>query len=224
MIFNYWLPVLIACAAADWLAVWHGWHKLSCLAKPGALLALLIWFGTAGRFQGDLLWFGAGFFLSLLGDVFLLLSHRFFVFGLGAFLLAHLAFIYAFYRPLPGFSIPLGMLAVLIALLWMLLYGRLRRVLRQPGAHAKMRVPVGVYSLAIAFMLFSALLTLWRADWSFPANGLAAAGGLLFFCSDTLLAFDRFDRPIPHARFWVRVNYHLAQAALAAGALLHHLG
>jgi len=73
-------------------------------------------------------------------------------------------------------------------------------------------------------MLFSTLATLVGRDWDVPADARAAAGGLLFFCSDSLLAFDRFVRPFPRARFWVRVTYHLGQLGLALGALLHALG
>ena len=94
--------------------------------------------------------------------------------------------------------------------------------MRASKAHSRMRVPVAVYSGVIALMLFSALLTLFRPDWQAAGrSALAAGGGFLFFISDTMLAYDRFVRSFPHARFWVRITYHTGQLGLAAGALLH---
>jgi len=216
-----WLLAYLITAAADWLAVWRGWQRLGWLTKPAALAVLLAGFGALGGFRGSLLWFGFGLFFSLLGDFFLLLSHGYFIYGLAAFLAAHVAYLVGFNGPLPEAGLPVYLLGVLILTGWWLLYGRLSAAMRASGRNAKMRLPVGIYSAVLALMLFSALLTLFRADWGARAAACAAIGGGLFFCSDTLLAFDRFVRPFRRARFWVRATYHLAQLALAAGALLH---
>ena len=96
-----WLPVFLLLAAADWLALWRGWQRVNYLTKPAAMLALLIGFGWQGHFAGSLLWVGLGFGFSLLGDVFLLLSHGWFIYGLAAFLLAHISYIIGFLFPCP---------------------------------------------------------------------------------------------------------------------------
>lgn len=220
---NAWLPAFVCTAAADWLAVWHGWRRVGYLTKPAALVLLLVWFGSVGRFQGYLMAFGIGFLFSLLGDILLMLGYRFFLPGLVSFLLAHVAYVLAFNDPLPGVSLPFIGLSLVVLVLWLRIERRLVRAIQSSPAHSRMRVPVALYSTVIALMLFSALLTLFRPDWRMPSAGWAAAGGFLFFLSDTMLAFDRFVRPFRRARFWVRVSYHCGQLGLAAGALLHLL-
>jgi uncharacterized membrane protein YhhN len=48
---------------------------------------------------------------------------------------------------------------------------------------------------------------------------LAAAGATCFLASDTLLAVDRFDRPIPRGTLAVHVTYHVAQVLLVLSLL-----
>lgn len=220
---NAWLPACVLAAAADWLAVWRGWRRVGYFTKPAAMVLLLIWFGSVGRFQGLLMAFGIGFLFSLVGDILLLAGYHYFLPGLVAFLLAHLAYILAFNQPQPPFSLSFLVLGLAVLAVWLAILARLDGAMRASLAHGRMRVPVALYSGVIALMLFSALLTLFRPDWQLPAAALAAVGGFLFFISDTMLAYDRFVRPFPRARFWVRVSYHAGQLGLAAGALLHVL-
>ncbi len=141
-----------------------------------------------------------------------------------AFLLAHISYLVGFNRPLPAIDPFFFIVGFIILPAWGLLCRRLDAALRVSERQTRMRLPVAIYSAVIAAMLFSAMLTLFRPDWDWPAAGYAAAGGFLFFCSDTMLAFDRFVRPFTRARFWVRVTYHLGQSGLALGALLHAMG
>lgn len=219
-----WLPVFLLLAAADWLALWQGWQRVNYLTKPAAMLALLIGFGWQGHFAGSLLWVGLGFGFSLLGDIFLLLSHGWFIYGLAAFLLAHVSTIIGFLFPCPKLDAICWLPALAVLVGWRVISGRLKLAMRPPGRQARLQRPVELYGAVLGLMLFSTLATLFRRNWDVPAAALAAAGGLLFFCSDSLLAFDRFVRPFPRARFWVRVTYHLGQLGLALGALLHALG
>jgi uncharacterized membrane protein YhhN len=220
---NAWLPACVSLAAADWLAVWQGWRRVGYLTKPATMVLLLVWFGSAGHFQGSLLTFGIGFLFSLMGDILLMASHHYFLPGLGAFLLAHLAYILAFNHPQPQLTPVFYILGLAVLFIWLLIYSRLDRAMRASNTHNRMRIPVAMYSSVIALMLLSAFLTLFRPDWQLPAAALAASGGFLFFISDTMLAYDRFVRSFPRARFWVRVTYHTGQLGLAAGALLHVL-
>jgi uncharacterized membrane protein YhhN len=65
-----------------------------------------------------------------------------------------------------------------------------------------------------------AVSTFFRYDWNTNAAALTGAGGILFFTSDLLLAFDRFVKPVRHGALIIMVTYHLAQIALVGGALL----
>ena len=208
-------------AFLDWFAVYNQYERINYISKPGTLFALIVWFICIGGLQGALLWFGVGLVFSLVGDVFLLLPERYFRAGLLVFLLAHIAYIIGFNQPLPALGVHFYILALAIAALGMVMFGIIRAGLQQHEEGGKMLVPVLVYSITISIMLFSALLTLFRADWQICASGLAAGGGALFFFSDYLLAYNRFVQPLPHARLWVRITYHLGQLGLAAGALYH---
>jgi uncharacterized membrane protein YhhN len=48
----------------------------------------------------------------------------------------------------------------------------------------------------------------------------AGLGAVLFLASDTLLAWNRFLRPIPTGPLWVHITYHAAQGLLVL-SLLH---
>ena len=89
----------------------------------------------------------------------------------------------------------------------------------KPAFISQMEWPMMIYLLVICMMLFSSVLTLFRPDWILPAAGLAATGGILFFISDNLLVINRFIKPFPNARLWVRICYHLGQLGLITGVL-----
>jgi alkenylglycerophosphocholine hydrolase len=118
--------------------------------------------------------------------VFLLFSNerRWFLFGLGAFLLAHVAYILGFNTPPPPFNaktivVAFMVLMSVLPLVRRILLGAVQKGLRRPVE------PVRVYTTLISFMLFSALITLFRTDWlSMPAY-LVSLGAILFITSDS---------------------------------------
>jgi uncharacterized membrane protein YhhN len=72
-------------------------------------------------------------------------------------------------------------------------------------------------------MFLSALATIGKPGWE-PVNYLSVAlGGLLFYLSDTLLAYDRFVTPIRYGRLFVRITYHIGQILLLTGAVNHFI-
>jgi len=140
------------------------------LGFVGVALALGVR-GAYGR------WMLAGLVLSVAGDLFLLSKEKApFLAGLVAFLLAHLAYAAAFLpvsHPSPG---------VLLALL---ATGAL--VLRLLWPHlGSMRPAVSAYTAVITFMLWLALGV---------HRGEVAAGALLFYASDLLVARGAFVAP-----------------------------
>lgn len=115
-----------------------------------------------------------GLLLSAAGDA-LLLSHRqpAFLAGIGAFLLAHVAYAVAF-APRSRVSVPVAAVLAVVAL------GVVRWLWPHLGTF---RVPVVVYAIAITAMLLLALGV---------ASPLARLGALLFYLSDLTVARDRF--------------------------------
>ena len=150
----------------------------------------------------------AGLWLSLSGDVLLMLPQGLFVPGLVAFALAHLCYIRAFATGLaPRMSWGPAMVVVALAggnllALW-------------PHLPADMQLPVSVYVLLIGCM---ACLALERWRQGQPGGRDAAAGAVLFVLSDSLLAWDRFADPLPLAIAGVLLTYWAAQWLIAGSA------
>ncbi|MGO1000814.1 lysoplasmalogenase [Lysobacter sp. CA196] len=147
-----------------------------------------------------------GLLLSTLGDVFLMLPGDWFVFGLGSFLCAHIAYLVALTRRAPWFAAlwPYPAYAALAALVLSVLWPHL------PG---ELRVPVIVYVVVLAAMAAQAA-AVWRRR-ATRATALAALGGAFFVASDATLAIDRFAAPFAAASALVLATYWIAQTLIA---------
>jgi uncharacterized membrane protein YhhN len=210
----------ILTAILEWLAVYKNWRKVEYIAKPGVMIFLFAWFLLTGGMRGPLFWFGLGILFSIGGDVLLLLPNekRWFPFGLGSFLLAHIAYIVGLNQPpAPLNTITLGV-ALLVAVTAFPLINRIVRNLPKKGLR-RLVEPVRYYAATISLMLYSGLMTLFRTDWlSIPAY-LASLGALLFLVSDMVLAWNKFVKPIRRGRLALMITYHIGQMALIAGAV-----
>ncbi len=208
--------VALGLGAADWYAVARCDRRFEYIFKPATLVAVIAAAAllTLGPHDARLApFFLIGLVFSLAGDVFLMLpGTRFFVSGLASFLIAHVAYVAGLNPTLPPWPAPL--LLVPVAALWFLLFRGVAGGLRRHG-QTRLLGPVALYSVVLSLMLLSAWATLWRPEWSSSRCALAAAGGTLFFASDSMLAWDRFVTPSPSAHLRVMVTYHLAQIALA---------
>lgn len=143
------------------------------LLMPALLLAVL-W---ALRLRlGDLLVFAVlGILFSWAGDALLESPGDIgFLLGLGGFMLAHLAYLVLFLRPLRERRIP--WYAAAYALWWVVL------VLFLAPHIGPLLVPVAAYGLVLAASSAAALGT----------NRFSAIGALVFLLSDTILAFKLF--------------------------------
>ena len=210
---------LPALAAADWALAWREKHLWRWITKPAVLVLLIAWFTQVGRWQEGLAWFGLGLVFSLLGDIFLQAPARFFLPGVGAFLLAHLAYIAGFLQGELAWH--WGMLAplALAAGAFTVLTRRVRAGLCCQG-ETSLAAPVTVYALVLCVMALAASTTLFRPDWATGPAWLMTVGAWLFLASDSVLALNRFVKPVANADLVVMVTYHLAQVLIAAGALM----
>ena len=191
-----------------------GWSEVYLWAKPLALLALIFaaWQGSAG-IKGRA-WLMAALALSLSGDV-LLMGQGMFVYGLVAFLLAHLSYIQLFRQDAPWLHSRRAV-AIAISVASLVYVG-----LDQNGLPTELRVPVAAYVLVIATMAAQA----WgRAKHLGTAASVWVAwGSVSFMLSDTLLALDKFVSPLPYAGLWVLATYYLAQGLIVRGVCLRRL-
>lgn len=182
----------VAAAVSALLAIAADWeerrHRAFFVLKP-LTTVLIIAVAYARGHEGDYaLWVLAALSLSLAGDVFLMFgdgarnSDKAFIAGLASFLLAHVAFVFAFAQDLRSPDLPGWLAAVVfyaIAMLFVLL----------PRAGA-LKLPVLVYCLALAAMVFAAAAR--HATFGDAHSLLAVLGALLFMVSDSLLGARRF--------------------------------
>lgn len=217
----YWtIGIVAGIAVLDWLTITQNWGRIKYYTKPGVMVALLLWFYCMTGFRGEGVLFALALLFSLIGDIWLMLPGNYFLRGLVAFFLAHCAYIGAFNPTLPTSSSVRVILLVVMLIVIVFFFTQIRAgMVRKRGARI-LRIMSGIYSLVLGLMTVSTITTLTRPEWV-PAYAIqAAAGGVLFFASDSLLAYDRFVRPISNGRLAVRITYHLGQILIISGAAL----
>lgn len=206
-------------AGLESLALWKQIRPLEFIAKPAVMVVLFIYLWTSTGLSGAGLWFGLGILLSLTGDVFLLWLDRFFIFGLIAFLLGHVAYVIGFNTPASPFTIWGIILAIIVGLSGVRVMRRILVALLSKG-QSRLRVPVTIYGMVISIMLLSAMLKLTDISWGAGASLFVAVGAFLFFASDIVLAWNKFVTPIQNGRMINIGMYHLGQIALIAGVVM----
>jgi len=154
---------------------------------------------------------------SLAGDVFLMLPQDLFVAGLGAFLLAHIAYVLAFNRTAPPEPLT-AIAAVGAALVAVPLYLRMRAGMVAKG-QKEFAVPVAIYVVAIGAMVVSAVATAGRPEWPTLNSAAAIAGAVLFMASDSMIGWNRFVGEFRGADVAIISTYHLGQVLLVLGLL-----
>lgn len=216
---NIWLVLAFVFAALEAWAVWKNRIRLEYVAKPAVMVCLFIWLYLGTGLQGVTLWFGVGILFSLAGDVFLMLSlDRMFIFGLIAFLFAHIAYLTGFQNELMEFG-PWSVL--LIVILSVSAVRVLRRIVSAMRASGQNRLvnPVILYSTVITVMLYAAMTTISNPEWKTSASFFVSAGAFLFYLSDIVLAWNKFVAPIKNGRVINIILYHLGQIGLIAGVI-----
>ncbi|HSP77073.1 MAG TPA: lysoplasmalogenase [Myxococcaceae bacterium] len=176
-------------------------------SKAVPLLCMLLWLWPARERYARLI--RVGLVLSLLGDLLLEASPDLFLPALGAFLLAHVAYVTAYVtvtrRPSLARGVPFALLGLgLGVLLW-------------PGLGG-LALPVTAYIAVICAMM-------WRSAAMLGGDGLgrreqwaALAGALMFAASDTLLALRLFMQPVPGSSYAIILLYWAGQLGITLSA------
>ena len=182
-------------------------HLLAGVAKIFAscgFLAVAVFSGALHSTYGKVLL--AGLALSFLGDAFLIgETQTAFLAGLSAFLLAHLAYVAAFF--ISGVSwrwagtAAIPVIGIAIAVTYWL----------SPHIAPTLAVPVRVYIIVISAMVIAAFGTRGKGG---PA--LILAGALLFFLSDLSVAALRLVQTDFPNYIWGLPLYYAGQLCLAA--------
>jgi len=197
----------VSCASAAIVADLRGRRDLYHVLKPLTTLLILA-IAVVDRDPPTAAYralFVGGLAASLAGDVLLMLPDRYFAAGLGAFLVAHVLYV-------------LGMrstgtpLAPPITSLVFCAYAVAFFVHLRPHA-GRLWPAILVYALVITGMAWVAFST--AVSGVAPGRWLAFGGALLFVASDSLLAQNRFVRPLRREPLLVLGTYYAAQLLLA---------
>ncbi len=222
----FFIGIALIIALFDWAAVAANWKAIRYITKPGVIILLLVWLGDNDAFAGPMLWFSGGLVFSLAGDILLILPREPFIPALLAFLFAHVSYIIGFNSSPPPVNWPGIILALIVMITGIQIFRRLINNMPSDLVR-KLRIPLLAYTIVISLMLLSALLTLVRPEppspgsWNAYPALLVSAGALLFFLSDTSLAWNKFVKSFPYASLIVMVTYHLGQFGIILGAYLH---
>jgi len=175
-----------------------------CVASAGFLVVAALagaLRGTAGRLAF------AGLSFSALGDVLLIADGgQLFLYGLVAFLVAHLLYTAAFLahgvdrRRMVIAAVPLGVLSLAVSI-WL-----------TPFVDGSLQLPVRAYTVVITVMVISAAGLAGGAT-----NRLVPLGAILFYLSDLAVAVDRFVQPGFPNYAWGLPLYYGGQLLIAVG-------
>ena len=189
---------------------------LRLLTKGLPVIALIFWLrgAPAGTYRR---WITIGLVFSLGGDILLdipqaQLANQF-VFGLGSFLIGHLAYVVAYTSD----TRRLAPLALLVAAAC---GGCMFYVLNsKPEGLGSLLIPVALYALTISAMLWRALARVGVAGIPQASVWFAAAGALLFVASDSMIGINKFVQPFVEAKYAIIIMYWLGQFGIAASAM-----
>jgi len=160
------------------------------------IMALIIHHNSASTYSITIIY---SLLASLIGDIFLI-NKKYFLYGLSCFFLAHIGFTIGFIS-LFGFSINVIALAILM-LIGILYFLFLLNDLR------KHKVPVALYISAIIVMNWQGI-NLILHDQSFVYFGIAVAT-ILFSVSDSIIAFNKYNRSFKVAEILILSTYWIA--------------
>lgn len=180
------------------------------LTKPLIMISIMVFyfFQTQNQrnFQDKLILIA--FFFSLLGDTFLMFQgEKYFMFGLGSFLITHLFYIFTFSRNWLKTNI--------LARISFIIFSVIMLFLLQHNIGISLFIPIVIYIITITIMAISASERKANSE----SYRLVLLSAVLFLLSDSLIAIDKFVVPIPFQTFLIMGTYILAQYLIAVGFL-----
>lgn len=187
--------------------------------KPAIVFALMGYYVLTADQRNNT--FLTGLFFGWIGDVLLMFTDRgeiFFIFGLVAFLIGHLFYIFSFRQLTWDRESNLLPTQKVRYIFPILLVGTGLMVILYPNL-GDMKMPVMVYDIVIMLMASYALLRVGRTSQS--SFGFVLTGALLFMVSDSLLAINKFYSPFYMASIGIMGTYIAAQFMLVRGVLIH---
>ncbi len=218
--------LLVGCAAETvFIILEHRKRMLGALLTKGCASLLFVFAGILAFSRSDNPVFARlivlGLMLGAVGDVCLnlrfLLAERartIFLFGISAFLLGHVAYLFA----LIGLA-PLVLLYALPACAVLSVF-LIRFVLSRVEVAGAIKI-FGILYLCIVFLMAAVAVTLFAFAPQSAGRAVFAAGGVLFAASDVLLVLNQFGkRPYPAFRAMNLSLYYIGQVFICLSIVL----
>lgn len=158
-------------------------------------------------------WILSALFFSFWGDVLLLFDNRFFVFGLGSFLIAHLCYIKEVFKYVN--KIKLKSLLIICIPFIIYLFFLFSLILENIN---NIKIPVIIYAIVISVFGVVSSMNYYQNKnfYSF----LLLVGALLFIISDSLIAVNKFYNSNESYSLLIMITYILAQFFICKSFLI----
>lgn len=217
-----WLYLFLAAILADLAFLIEGNSEMRFFSKPMILLGLIIYFYritkpiAATLLTKSIL---SALIFSWIGDILLLWDHLF-IYGLGAFLMAHVCYIIGFRVAQTSrirlehvnfvktffFNLPIYLAA---AFAFYLIHPNL----------GVMKIPVVAYIVVIVGMVVTARDRFKKCNAA--SFWQVFIGAILFFISDGMIAINRFFAEFPESGILIMGTYAVAQLLIVMGVRSH---
>jgi uncharacterized membrane protein YhhN len=214
-----WVILFLLVLTGNIAGMYMGSPWLEKITKPLLMIVMIIYFVFSVNKISSAYkrWIITALAFSWLGDVLLMFQQEkpiFFLFGLSAFLIAHIFYILFFHQVKVNEQVRsrwwlLAIVVIYYAVLMAVLYPKL----------GDMKVPVPVYGIVISFMLLLAMHMLFIKN--SKAGQLMMTGAVLFILSDSILAINKFYQPFEAAGFLIMLTYGIAQLLITKGAIAY---
>ena len=213
-----WLYLFLFATLIDLALILEQKIELRFFSKPLILLGLIGYFYQITKPISSTLLsksiLGALIF-SLLGDILLLWDHLF-IYGIGAFLLAHVCYIIGFKvaQKAPDSILNVNFVKTFFINLPIYFLAAFTFYMINPNLGA-LKIPVIIYIIVIVSMVTTARERFRKCN---PASFWQVfIGASLFFFSDGVIALDKFYLPIPDAGILIMGSYAVAQLMIVMG-------
>ena len=185
------------------------------IAKPLLVLSLLLFFWIRSKsLSKDIrVLIVLALIFSMFGDIFLMFTNydgAFFISGLFSFLIAHIMYIIAFNKQR-------GRLKVISLFSFVMLSFGVGLFITINKQLDSLLIPVVIYMIAILVMVISAYLR--KGAVNYFSFTLVLLGVLFFLVSDSLIALNKFYKPITYPTISIMITYAIAQYCIILGLI-----
>lgn len=198
-----------------------GWLEMA--TKPLLMITLLVYYLSSrkGKITHLSKMIIGALIFSWFGDVLLMLQGQVegvFIFGLAAFLIAHVFYIFSYKSAKYEEAGELNKSFVRTRIAFLLFIGGALIYMLYPFL-ADLLIPVTVYTSVIVAM---GIFALFRRGWTLNKSFIMVySGALLFIMSDSIIAINKFMSPIIQASLLIVATYISAQFLIVKGILIH---